>query len=485
MTVAIVHRPGVGYPLDSDFFSPGERYPEYVFDHVARETNPVYAMMRTLLADYGLDRERFGTPAWNPLGEFVRPGSSVFVLCNFVFNRRPQETREDFQAKCIHASTLRALIDYILLATGSEGRVCFGNSPLQSCDWEAVQAESGAARVREFYGKRGLPVESRDLRLYVVERSSMGAVKRIDRRDDDNGVVIALADDSLLAEITPTRSSSPRFRVADYDPRRTEAFHAGASHRYVVHREVLAADVVISLSKLKTHEKVGITCGLKGFVGSVGHKDCLAHHRFGSPKHGGDEYPDRLGFLETLSRLHDWTYRRDPRAPMQRSLQAVDRVLRSAARRSGAIMGGAWQGNDTAWRMTLDLARILHYADSRGELLDRPQRLHLSFIDGIVGGEGNGPLDPTPVKPGVLIFGDNVAVTDRVASRIMGFDPQKIPLIREAFRHSSRPLAEIGFTEGARCIYNGSGRLESELPLAIGRPFEPSVGWRGHLAPAP
>ena len=65
----------------------------------------------------------------------------------------------------------------------------------------------------------------------------------------------------------------------------------------MIHRDVLEADVVIHLSKLKTHEKVGITCGLKGFVGSVGHKDCLAHHRFGPPGRGGDEYPDSQAFL--------------------------------------------------------------------------------------------------------------------------------------------------------------------------------------------
>lgn len=40
------------------------------------------------------------------------------------------------------------------------------------------------------------------------------------------------------------------------------------------------ADVIVHVPKLKTHEKVGITCALKGVVGS---KECLAHYRAGGP----------------------------------------------------------------------------------------------------------------------------------------------------------------------------------------------------------
>src|SRR5262249_37749383 len=146
-------------------------------------------------------------------------------------------------------------------------------------------------------------VQARDLRLYVTKRDELGRVTGVDRREEGAAVEIDLGSESLLTEQT---QSSPRYRVSDYDPRRTEAFHHDGHHRYVLHRSVLAADVVLSLSKLKTHEKVGITCGLKGFVGAVAHKDCLAHHRFGSPRDGGDEYPDHLRLLRVESTVHDW-----------------------------------------------------------------------------------------------------------------------------------------------------------------------------------
>jgi hypothetical protein len=251
----------------------------------------------------------------------------------------------------------------------------------------------------------------------------------------------------------------------------------------VVHRDVLESDVVISLSKLKTHEKVGITCGLKGFVGSVGHKDCLAHHRFGTPKHGGDEYPDGSGLLEPLSRLHDWVNLRGADRPLQGLAQILDRSLRRVVRRSGATVAGGWHGNDTAWRMTLDLARILHYASADGAMREGVQRRHLSLIDGIVAGERDGPLNPSPVSTGALVFGEDVALTDRVACRLMGFDPERIPLLREAFRLARWPISEAGEAP-AECRIDDHTCPETALRPLAGRPFEHNPGWRDHLRSA-
>jgi len=50
-------------------------------------------------------------------------------------------------------------------------------------------------------------------------------------------------------------------------------------------------------------------------------------------------------------------------------------------------------------------------------------RPHLTIIDGIVGGEGNCPAPVEPVDSQVIISGTNSVETDRVATRMMGFDP--------------------------------------------------------------
>ena len=56
----------------------------------------------------------------------------------------------------------------------------------------------------------------------------------------------------------------------------------------------------------------------------------------------------------------------------------------------------------------------------------------LTIIDGLVGGEGNCPAPVDPVDSRVVISGNNCVETDRVATRMMGFDPGSIPLIQAA-----------------------------------------------------
>jgi uncharacterized protein (DUF362 family) len=56
----------------------------------------------------------------------------------------------------------------------------------------------------------------------------------------------------------------------------------------------------------------------------------------------------------------------------------------------------------------------------------------LTIIDGLVGGEGNCPAPVDPVDSRVIVCGDNSLETDRVAARMMGFDPDSIPLIHLA-----------------------------------------------------
>lgn len=56
----------------------------------------------------------------------------------------------------------------------------------------------------------------------------------------------------------------------------------------------------------------------------------------------------------------------------------------------------------------------------------------LVVIDGIVGAEGNCPAPVFPVDTRVIISGTNCVETDRVAVRIMGFDPDKVKIIKIA-----------------------------------------------------
>ncbi|MEP0869909.1 DUF362 domain-containing protein [Trichocoleus desertorum AS-A10] len=477
-TLSIIADPNLDYPQESGF-SPSERFPEYRYAEIACQPNLVYGAVRSCFAQAGLDEAHFGSPTWNPLGEFIQPGQRVFVLCNFVFHRRLNESAAQFKAKCTQGAMLRALVDYLLIAVGSAGKICFGNAPVQSCQWESVLEETGAQQVLDFYQAVGARVTAQDLRLYVAERTPFGSIRKLEQRQDDNAVSIDLGEQSLLTQIS--QSATTRFRLSDYDPRRTEAFHANGSHVYVLNQQVLAADVIVSLPKLKTHEKVGITCALKGCVGAIAHKDCLAHHRFGPPTTGGDEYPsDRFYIKRAASKVHDWVQQTPANGVQGNSLRVIDRLLRSGLRRLSPTTAGAWWGNDTAWRMALDIARILRYADAKGVLQPAPVRPHLVLIDGVIGGEGTGPLKPTPVKSGIVLFSDEPVLADAVSAQLMGFAPEKIPLLQATLTLQNYPLT-CGDWDKVMCSYNGQAQEVGALTPPSNRGYQPPPGWCGYI----
>jgi hypothetical protein len=208
----------------------------------------------------------------------------------------------------------------------------------------------------------------------------------------------------------------------------------------------------------------------------VAQKDCLAHHRFGSPRMGGDEYPDRLSFLKLFSSLHDRTNVADP-GRGRKLLNLVDCNSRKVLRRFTRSLGGSWPGNDTCWRMALDLARIVEHADRNGRLQAERQRLHVMVTDGIVGGEGNGPLSPQPVTLGYLSFADNVAFGDYFNCLAMGFDPRRIPMIANAFRTAPYRLVADG-VEPERLHHNGELIGITAFRNRQERKFLPPREWR-------
>jgi uncharacterized protein (DUF362 family) len=126
--------------------------------------------------------------------------------------------------------------------------------------------------------------------------------------------------------------------------------------------------------------------------------------------------------------------------------------------------------------MALDLTIIVHFASREGVLSDKQERVQLSIIDGIIAGEGEGPLSPRPVKSGVLIFSDNVVAGDYLACRLMGFAPERIPLLRAALENPA--LAGSG---NELCVADGQVRQMAELRPVLGRTFVAPSGWKETL----
>ena len=158
MLVSVVHDNQLCYPDSSEFFSPSELYSEYPFDHIASRPNLVYQAIRNCLAQALLDADNFGTPSWNPFGQFIKRGDKVFILCNFVYHRTPWETSEDFFAKCTHASILRVLIDYIYIATGPNGTIYSAMLLYNHASREQVLEDTGASNLLRFYKQNAIKV---------------------------------------------------------------------------------------------------------------------------------------------------------------------------------------------------------------------------------------------------------------------------------------------------------------------------------------
>ncbi|MGH9720119.1 MAG: DUF362 domain-containing protein [Bryobacteraceae bacterium] len=53
-----------------------------------------------------------------------------------------------------------------------------------------------------------------------------------------------------------------------------------------------------------------------------------------------------------------------------------------------------------------------------------------AIIDGIVGMEGNGPIQGTPKPVGAVVMGSDLVAVDATCCRIMGIDPEKIEYMR-------------------------------------------------------
>lgn len=77
---------------------------------------------------------------------------------------------------------------------------------------------------------------------------------------------------------------------------------------------------------------------------------------------------------------------------------------------------------------------VLHWAGIDNSILDinAVARPDFAIIDGIVGMEGNGPIQGTPKDAGVLILGDDPVAVDATACRIIELRPEKVRYLRQA-----------------------------------------------------
>lgn len=438
------------------------------------EANTVaLAAMRELFRIWGLDAEHFGSAAWNPLGRFIRPGSRVVLKPNWVLHWNKSGAGMDCMVT--HPEVIKAVLEYVALA--KPGSVVLGDAPVQGCDFGELCRACGIDAIVKRFRKREMEVDVRDFRRTVLPGGKLGGARIEGNRGMEHFVLFNLKRESLLEPIAP---QAAKFRVTMYDPDLMNRTHSLAHHQYMIAREIIEADTILNLPKLKTHKKACVTGTLKNLVGINGHKEYLPHHRKGGAGNGGDCYEGASWLKGGAESLLDIANRRDPG-----SSQMLFSKLAYMMSRLAVVMGhdrnmeGSWYGNDTVWRMCLDLQRIAKYGRLDGTLAEEPQRQVISITDALIGGEGEGPMQPTPVPSGYLTGSVNPAAAEWVHARLMGFDPNKIPLIREAFTNFSHALVDYPPSEIR--LRNKDGDLPEDVIFpADSRAFTPAAGWKGH-----
>ena len=165
---------------------------------------------------------------------------------------------------------------------------------------------------------------------------------------------------------------------------------------YAINDIVLDADVIINVSKMKTHQEMMATMSIKNLVGftlsstfnDAGYTERIAHHH--QPKESN------------------------------------------------------YFTNDIFWRAILDMNKIVLYADKDGVLQPTQQRMYLNVVDGIQAMEksqhhsyGGGGI---PYNRHVVLASVDPVSVDAVGCRIMGYDYREIPSIENADSDTAHPI---------------------------------------------
>jgi uncharacterized protein (DUF362 family) len=167
----------------------------------------------------------------------------------------------------------------------------------------------------------------------------------------------------------------------------------------------LAADLLVSMPKMKTHHWVGATLSMKNFFGLV----------------------------------------------------------------PGAIYG--WPKNILHWAGIPECIVDLHsvFVNTHNASAVRSPRT-FAIVDGVVGMEGNGPIQGKPKAAGVLVAGADLVAVDATCCRVMGIDPAMVSYLRLA--------AARGQTEEARVEQIGEAVRAVRTNFDLIPPFR-ALRWNG------
>ena len=105
---------------------------------------------------------------------------------------------------------------------------------------------------------------------------------------------------------------------------------------------------------------------------------------------------------------------------------------------------------------------VLHWAGIDRAILDinAAVRPDFAIVDGIVGMEGNGPIQGAVKSAGVLILGDDPVAVDSTCARVMGLLPEKI-------KHIAQAAALLGHIDREKILQLGESIASVRNPFSV------------------
>ncbi|GHV77523.1 hypothetical protein AGMMS49942_23440 [Spirochaetia bacterium] len=448
------------------------------------EPNLVYKAVRQCLLDLEMDVNHINTKDWSPFSDIIQPGNTVVIKPNLVLHTADKSLQE---YTTTHPSVIRPIIDYVWKALKGEGKIIVGDACSAEADFDEIISRNGFKSMIDILRLREVNVELRDFRALKVTTANGIWTDDVKTNDvNPESQIVALGTESQLAD---KKYSKAIFHGAGYDIKSTNHHHNNKVHEYSVSKDILNADVVISVPKFKTHRKAGITCCLKNLVGINTDKNYLPHFAMGSINMGGDEMPEiKTGNVFLLRSYnwvreniiaHTWKTLGKPAVAILGLLKKnhdkhskttgelskdVDLAKWLHCKLSGQeIAAGAWPGNETICRMILDLNRIFLCCDRDGKLKEKTDRKFFYVVDAIGIGMGNGPTHPSPVNTGLVAAGWNGLSIDTQLLTLMNIDPEQFTLYSMARKKDWMKIDSQG-----DCLYNGKiVETTDRIPLKL------------------
>jgi uncharacterized protein (DUF362 family) len=109
---------------------------------------------------------------------------------------------------------------------------------------------------------------------------------------------------------------------------------------------------------------------------------------------------------------------------------------------------------------------VLHWAGIDNSILDinAAARPDFAIVDGIIGMEGNGPIQGESKPCGVLVLGDDPVAVDSTCARIMGLLPERI-------KHIARAATLLGHIQPEKINQIGDSIESTNTPFAVLKEF--------------